>query len=313
MGHHNWFRDLYPGDEYVDWIGWHPYSTTLPAGQDFTGLMNSRYGATDPSYPGMYNHLTRRHPGKPLMLSEFGVFHDPTDPAAVLTRKAAFYDSVAQQLPQFPAMKAIVNFDTDYDEHKGNGYDISVLSHQDNRAAFARLARNPQFVDPPENVGGPHRSDRAPRSQKTAGQHRPRLGPLPANAASRLRPRGDAAVVVLPGSRTRGISTAKVDRAAEIPSEADWAPAVGPPHSPDDPHPVAGRALHRLLRSGYVSGVETALEGRTMLVDRAFVHGGSAGCSSRLPQCRWRCSRRCGLPPHRTLPRAVEPTRRHRR
>ncbi len=148
-----WFRDLYPGDAYVDWIGWHPFSNTTPIGENFKGLMNSRFGATDPSYKGMYNHLTRRHPGKPLMLSEFGIFHDPTDPTATLSRKAAFYNSVGRQLPQFPALKAIVNFDTDYDELKDNGYDITVLSNTGNRAAFQRLSDKPWLVNPLPQAG----------------------------------------------------------------------------------------------------------------------------------------------------------------
>ena len=142
-----WFPQLYPGDSYVDWIGWHPFTTTLKGGQDFKGLMNSTYDSADPSYPGMYNYLTKRHPGKPLMLSEFGVFHDPNDFNAVLSRKAAFYDSVRQQLPFFPAIKAIVNFDTDYDRNYGNGYDISVFSDPGNRASFQGLSRVPALVE----------------------------------------------------------------------------------------------------------------------------------------------------------------------
>ena len=148
-----WFPQLYPGDAYVDWIGWHPFTATTPGGQDFKGLMNSTYDATDPSYPGMYKYLTKRHPRKPLMLSEFGVFHDPNNPKAVLSRKAAFYDSVRKQLQQFPAIKAIVNFDTDYDENNGNGYDISVFSNKGNRKAFQRLSRLPWLVNPVPQIG----------------------------------------------------------------------------------------------------------------------------------------------------------------
>ncbi len=152
-----WFSDLYPGDAYVDWIGWHPYTTTFASGQDFKGLMNTTYDSLDPSFAGMYNYLTKRHPGKPLMLSEFGVFHTPGATGAVLSRKAAFYDSTAQQLHQFPAIKAIVNFDTDYDEHKGNGFDISVFSDPTNLAAFKRLSQNSTLVNPEPQVGSVQR------------------------------------------------------------------------------------------------------------------------------------------------------------
>jgi beta-mannanase len=148
-----WFPELYPGDAYVDWISWHPYATAWPVVQDFAGLVNSTYGSTDPAYPGMYRYLTRRHPGKPLMLGEFGIFHDPRNAGSLLSRKAAFYTSVKNQLAAFPAIKAIINFDTDYDEHKGNGYDITVLSNADNRAAFTDLSRQPHLVNPVPQTG----------------------------------------------------------------------------------------------------------------------------------------------------------------
>jgi hypothetical protein len=148
-----WFADLYPGDRYVDWIGWHPYTSTDNLATDLAGLLNSTLGATDPRYRGMYNYLTRRHPGKPLMLSEFGVFHDPRNPTSVLSRKASFYRSVGNQLPRFPAIRAMVQFDTDSDQNKANGYDISVLSNSRNLAAFRRMARLSWLVDPRADAG----------------------------------------------------------------------------------------------------------------------------------------------------------------
>jgi hypothetical protein len=87
------------------------------------------------------------------MLSELGVFHTPRDSTWRLSRKAAFYDSAAASLYRFPAIKAVVNFDTDYDENKDNGFDISVLSNSKNRIAFREFARLPLFVDPVPQAG----------------------------------------------------------------------------------------------------------------------------------------------------------------
>ena len=144
----SWFRDLYPGDGVVDWIAWDPYSSTDNGYQDFKTLLNSTLDSRDGSYRGMYNYLRAQHPGKPLMLSEYGVFHTPGKPGAVPTRKADFYRSVAAQLDQFPAVKMMMNFDTEFDDFNNNGFDISVFNNPTNLAAFKSLSADPRLVNP---------------------------------------------------------------------------------------------------------------------------------------------------------------------
>jgi hypothetical protein len=143
-----WFADLYPGDSAVDWIAWNPYSYTLPHGPDFGQLLNSTEGSTNPSYRGMYNYLTRTHPGKPLMLSELGIAHDRRNPDARLSLKAGFYDSLGAQLRRFPALRAIVNFDAHTDVWTGRDYDIGVLSNRANKKSFRRVSQLPVLVNP---------------------------------------------------------------------------------------------------------------------------------------------------------------------
>jgi PKD repeat protein len=149
-----WFDQLYPGDAYTDWVAWDPYSATDNGYRDYGGLLNTTSGSRDPAFTGMYNKLTKLHPGKPLMLSEFGVFHTPGKPGAVATRKADFYDSVAAQLDRYPAIKALVKFDTEYDDFNNNGYDISTFNNPTNLAAFKRLSANPGLVNPDLSGGG---------------------------------------------------------------------------------------------------------------------------------------------------------------
>ncbi len=104
-----WFDELYPGDDVVDWIGYDPYVTADPDAYhhgDFATLVNQ---TDDPkTWPGFYDWATAEHPGKPLMLAEWGVFEYPDDHG----RKADIFASVERQLPDFPALKALVYFDS---------------------------------------------------------------------------------------------------------------------------------------------------------------------------------------------------------
>lgn len=56
----------------------------------------------------MYNYLTKNHPGKPIMLSEWGVADDTGSPEV----KPGFFEDVSQFLPDFPEIRALVYFDS---------------------------------------------------------------------------------------------------------------------------------------------------------------------------------------------------------
>jgi beta-mannanase len=104
----SWWGDLYPGDDVVDWIAWDPYAHSQDfgtMGDDFAALLNKRGGTT---FPGFYTWATTSHPGKPLMLAEWGVFERTTD----LASKPQFFDTIPRQLASFPWVKAMVYFDS---------------------------------------------------------------------------------------------------------------------------------------------------------------------------------------------------------
>ncbi len=67
-----WWDDLYPGDDVVDWIAEDPYAFGQPPiwRSDFTGMVNRVQGP--PSWPGFYEWVRRDHPDKPIMLAEWG-------------------------------------------------------------------------------------------------------------------------------------------------------------------------------------------------------------------------------------------------
>jgi hypothetical protein len=104
-----WFEQLYPGDDVVDWIGFDPYLYARPGGYghgDFANLMNRT--SNPERWPGFYNWATRTKGHKPLMVAEWGVYEYPSD----RSKKAWIFSTVARQLPQFPAIKALVYFDS---------------------------------------------------------------------------------------------------------------------------------------------------------------------------------------------------------
>ncbi|MEO8830266.1 hypothetical protein [Lapillicoccus sp.] len=103
----SWWPSMYPGDDVIDWIATDSYNNGRASGSnsgDFTNMVNRTKG----SWPGWYNWATRNHPGKPLMISEWGVWYSKAEPG----QQAVFYDKVRQQLAQFPAIKAMLYFNT---------------------------------------------------------------------------------------------------------------------------------------------------------------------------------------------------------
>ncbi|MEV0605087.1 DNRLRE domain-containing protein [Polymorphospora rubra] len=134
-----WFPDLYPGDDVVDWIAWDAYAYSDPGygHGDFAELMNRRSGQ-HPSWPGFYNWAAARYPDKPLMLSEWGVWHSDRNPG----HKAEFYRSVGNQMRLFPRVKAMVYFDTPRNQQ---GYDSRVDSSPFALVAYRALGRQTQF------------------------------------------------------------------------------------------------------------------------------------------------------------------------
>jgi hypothetical protein len=139
-GEQSWFNDLYPGDDVVDWIAEDPYSVGSGGvwRSDFAGTVNRTDGS---SWPGFYTWATTAHPGKPIMLAEWGVTEDLSNPAA----KATFFTTMAAQSQQFPDIKAFV-----YWSAPGSRPATATLIDSDPAAlsAFRLLAASAQFQVP---------------------------------------------------------------------------------------------------------------------------------------------------------------------
>ena len=131
-GSSNWYSlykgGLYPGDAYVDWIGWDPYnwytchnndwlSFATKAGASYTWFMANGFG------------------DKPFMLSEYGTREMPGNPGA----KADWFKGIPSALERMPNLKAVVYF------HNGTanaGCDWRIDTTPQALAAFAQAGHD---------------------------------------------------------------------------------------------------------------------------------------------------------------------------
>ncbi|GLZ80954.1 hypothetical protein Afil01_57610 [Actinorhabdospora filicis] len=113
-----WHKNLYPGDDVVDWVAWDAYAYSDPGYGygDFAEMVDRTDGR---DWPGYYRWATETFPGKPLMLAEWGVWQsdkNPGHPAEVISQAEA-------QISLFPRLKALVYFETANDRGKDSRVD----------------------------------------------------------------------------------------------------------------------------------------------------------------------------------------------
>jgi hypothetical protein len=134
-----WHDQLYPGDDVVDWIGLSGYGQSLhdDGRSDFGEIVDQTKG--DTAWPGFYHWVAKEHPAKPMMLAEWGVFHEEQYP----DHQAAVFQAARYQMAHYPRLKAIVYFETPSDSNGGRNSEI----HLDDGAleAFRDLMRSPFF------------------------------------------------------------------------------------------------------------------------------------------------------------------------
>src|SRR6266568_3681255 len=135
----SWWGDLYPGDDVVDWIGVDAYLTAGPTAfhnGSFSDLMDR---TTSSAFPGFYGWATTKHPGKPVMLAEWGVYENT---AGDLTVKPAHFNTVLPDLSKYPALKAMLYFDAPSTQ---SGGDLRIDSSPAALTAFQKIAADPRF------------------------------------------------------------------------------------------------------------------------------------------------------------------------
>lgn len=127
------YKAMYPGDDVVDWVAWDPYN--------FAACHRTEWQSFEQSMDRFYRWLIRRHPGKPLMLAEYGTVPSPDGPAAT----ARWYDDVVPTLRRHPQISAAVQFD--YHPTTGAACDTRLVPDQV-LSSWSRAGRD-SFVNPP--------------------------------------------------------------------------------------------------------------------------------------------------------------------
>jgi hypothetical protein len=135
----SWWKDLYPGNDVVDWIGLDSYVSVEKGYYHYGTFADLLDRKPKGGGLGFYEWAVTKHPGKPIMVAEWGGYHRIGNN----TDKSAVYHSVLPELLKRPAIKAIVHFDTKADD-EGNR-DISIDSTPAGLASFKKLAASPIF------------------------------------------------------------------------------------------------------------------------------------------------------------------------
>lgn len=133
-----WHADLYPGDDIIDWMGWSTYGHSVPDRHgfgDFADIVNRTEDGVD--WPGYYHWSVTNYPDKPIMLAEWGVFYDESNP----DHPRDIFHQTAEQIGHFPRLEALVYFDSPSAE----GRDTRVNVTEESQRAFQELMTHRQF------------------------------------------------------------------------------------------------------------------------------------------------------------------------
>ncbi len=133
-----WFKDLYPGHDVVDWLGYDPYASAAPgaSGGTFAKMVNRTLSAYA-GWPGFYSWAEKTVPGKPIVLAEWGVAESAANPAG----KAAFFRSVVAEAKKYPRIKSMLYFDS----AKSHIGDTRISSTPTSLAGYRDMAADPYF------------------------------------------------------------------------------------------------------------------------------------------------------------------------
>lgn len=131
----NDYRNYYPGDDYVDWIGVVGYN--FGASSPYTGY---RWATFDMLYSTMLRDLAVEHPNKQVMLADYGCAEDDGGD------KAEWIIDAFQKAKEHNNLRAMVWFN--YAE-EGTEWPTTfrIESSEDSIAAYRQAISDPYFLD----------------------------------------------------------------------------------------------------------------------------------------------------------------------
>jgi hypothetical protein len=137
----SWYRDLWPGRRYVDWIAFDPYDAPGLGVQSggFRQMVNRHWGAG--VWRGAYRWAHQHFPSKPLMLAEWGAAEKVGSPAW----KSAFFHTVVGDLRTMPRLKLIAYFSSPTPTVGG---DVRPNTSKRSTRGWRALAGRPVFHRP---------------------------------------------------------------------------------------------------------------------------------------------------------------------
>lgn len=125
------FRDLYPGDAWVDWAGFDGFNWALH------GEWNSFTDIVDNSYEEMAEISSR-----PMIVAETGSSEDGGDKAAWLT------SMLGREIPKLPRIRAVVWFNDEFADENAeeeSGLDARANSSPDSLRALRAAIASPRY------------------------------------------------------------------------------------------------------------------------------------------------------------------------
>ena len=132
----NDFKEYYPGDDYVDWLGMSAY------GKQFRH--DPWISATD-AMTYAYDDLCSIHPSKPVMLAEWGIGEFPT-----AGDKAAWITEAFQTMKgRFPRLKAAVYWNERWQNDDGTYSNLRVTSSQKALDAYRHGVQDGFWLEQP--------------------------------------------------------------------------------------------------------------------------------------------------------------------
>jgi hypothetical protein len=119
-------KSFYPGDQYVDWIGYDPFNYYVCRDNDWR--------SPGDAFGRWYNWLMNNgFDDKPIMLAEYGTVADPENEWA----QAQWYRNLVSALRKYPQIRAVSQFNT----HKV--CDTRVTTRPDVLEAYGEAGRHP--------------------------------------------------------------------------------------------------------------------------------------------------------------------------
>ncbi|MER7418583.1 glycosyl hydrolase [Micromonospora peucetia] len=138
-GHYDRYTALYPGDRYVDWVGYDPYNFHVCNGSKVWKSPATTIG-------GFYRWLDEHRVGvgKPRMLAEFGTNFDTANPDA----KRRWFEEFPAALKAHPKIKAAIYFNSPGMTRRSNTCDMTMNHDASSVAGFARAGRDSYLRQP---------------------------------------------------------------------------------------------------------------------------------------------------------------------